>query len=120
MKQQRKEDPMNKIGYTVFYNSVITQQGAYLFAVGWCNETGWTPILQKDEQTSNFRFKLKEPGEATAQVITPFAVSAKIPDPPRSIFVEDDYNKYQVQVNGIDAGESGENTPGKWVKSGTS
>lgn len=113
----KKENSMNNIAYTVFYNAVRTQNGAHLFAVGWCSEGGRTAILQKDEQTSNFRFQLKELGEGKPQVITPFAVSAKIPDPPKSISVEDDYNRYQVQVNGIDAGGSGENTSGKWVKS---
>jgi hypothetical protein len=116
----RKEGSMNKVAYTAFYNAVMTEHGAHLVAVGWCSEDGWTPILEKDEQTSDFRFGLKEPGGATLQVITPFAVSAKIPDALRSIHVADDHNRYQVQVNGIDAGGSGENTPGTWVKSGKS
>lgn len=111
---------MTNIAYSVFYNAVMTGNAAYLVAVGWCSESGWTPSLIKGEQTSDFRFEFKEPSGVTAQVITPFGVMAKIPDPPRSITVEDDYDSYQVQVNGIDSGGSGENTSGKWIKSGKS
>jgi len=103
--------------YTVFYNAVVTEFSSHIVATGWCNEAGWTPVLTEDG-TGNFNFTVKKSGDISAQVITPFAVTAEISDTPKSISIEDDHGKYQIQVNGIDIGGSGENTPGKWVKSG--
>lgn len=110
---------MDEKNYTVYYNAVRAKYATYLIAFGWCYEGGWIPLLQKEEETSNFLFKLEKSGENDRiQVITPFAIAAEIPDSPKSIFVKDDYSRYQVQVNGVNTGKSGENTSGKWVESG--
>jgi len=110
---------MDEKNYTVYYNAVRTKYAKYLFAFGWCYEGGWTPLLQKEEETDNFQFKLeKSDGNVGIQVITPFAITAEIPGDPKSFHVKDDYNKYQIQVNGVDAVGGGENTSGKWVVSG--
>lgn len=106
--------------YTVYYNAVKSEQGAHLLAVGWCSEAGWTPKFEKNPETNVFRFELVKNGDVAAQVITPFAVTAEIPDPPRSILVEDNYNKYQLRANEINSGGTGENTSGKWIKSSKS
>lgn len=108
---------MSEKAYTVFYNAIMTEHGSHVIAVGWC-KAGWKPSLVRDEETSNFHFTLKKlDGDIAGPVISPFNLTAEIPDPPRSIFVKDDYDRYQVQVNGIGVGGSGENTSGKWVES---
>jgi len=95
----------------------LTEFSSHIVAAGRCNETGWNSVLT-DSTTGDFNFTVKKSGDISPLVITPFAVTSEISDTLKSISVEDDHGKYQVQVNGIDIGGSGENTPGKWVKSG--
>ena len=105
--------------YTIYYNAVITDNGAYLIAVGWANYGGLDPKLQKEKSANNFKFFLeKSGGGIVIPVITPFCVTAQIPDEPRSINVTDDFGEYQIQVNGFTSVAGGENTPGDWIGSG--
>ena len=104
--------------FAVFYNAVRTEHGAHLVALGWCDEDGWTPVLDRIHQTDDCRLSFeKGEGDIRPQVITPFAVTAVIGDGPRSIIVRDDHGDHQVQVNGIRPVGSGGNTPGEWVES---
>lgn len=104
--------------FTVFYNALRTEHQSHLIALGWCGEAGWTPAFTNIGQTGNFRLSFtKTPGGASAQVITPFALIAKIPAAPKSVQVEDDHGTVQVQVHGMKSAGSGENLPGTWVKS---
>jgi len=98
---------------------VITKNGAYLIAVGWSDYGGLEPRLQKEKSTNNFKFFLERSGGGVViPVITPFCVTAKIPDEPRSINVRDDFGEHQIQVNGFKSVASGKNTPGDWIGSG--
>ena len=106
-----------KVKFTAFYNAVETENGAHLLVVGWCNEAGWRPVLKKDPKTSTFSLSFQPTGDHSAQVITPFAVTAKIPDPPKSIHVKDAHGEHQVRVYEMESAGSGANKPAVWVKS---
>lgn len=104
--------------FTVFYNALRTEHQSHLIALGWCGEAGWTPAFTNIAQPGNFRLSFtKQPGGTSAQVITPFALFAEIPNTPRSVQVEDDHGTVQVHVNNVKSTDTGENLPGTWVKS---
>lgn len=110
---------MSEKMYTVYLNAVATPQGAHLLAVGWRNESGWTPVLSEveDGSGSQYRFALEEDDEVHLDVLEPFEIALEMADPPKSVMVEDGFgNEYQVQVNGIASTGSGGNTPGEWVE----
>jgi hypothetical protein len=110
---------MSEKMYTVYYNAVMTAEGAHLLAVGWCNESGWRAVLGEVEGSGppRYRFTLEEDGEAHLPVLTPFETALGMTDPPKSVMVEDDFgNVYQVQVYGMMPAGSGGNTPAEWVE----
>lgn len=104
--------------YTVYYNAVdVMQESTHLMAVGYCSETGWTPML-RCAGPEGFLFSLEESGKTHAQVLTPFAIVTDFPWGSRSVNVSDGSKRsQQVQVWGIEGVGSGENTAANWVES---
>ena len=107
---------MSSKSYKVFFNAVSTDYGRHLFAVGWTASAGFQPVLEREGESVNFNFDIQKTGDVSAQVTTPFQLSARIPDDPRSIFVKVEDENYQIQVIGLKGGEAGGNTLGTWVE----
>jgi len=116
--KERRMGSMSKYPYTVFYTAIATGEGNHLFAAGWTHRAGLAVKLVPKGQTDNFILEVCADEDVGAQVLTPFEVAARIGGDPRSVFVQDDYGRHQVQVCGVQPGESGANTPGIWVRSG--
>ena len=106
--------------YIVYYNAVsIKENAAYLILFGWAYKSGWKPNLQEDGETCDFKFTIiKDHSDVSADVITHFAVTKKMRNSAKSIFVKDDFGRYQIHVNGLGKAKDGENTPGEWIESG--
>jgi len=101
--------------FKVFFNAVSTDYGCHLFAVGWTTSLGPQPILEPKGENGDFTFYVKETGNPTLDVITPFQLNAELNDPPRSIHVAVENKDVQVQIIGLQEASPGGNTPGDWV-----
>jgi len=103
--------------YKVFYNAVVIEKAAFVFAVGWTNSTGYQLSFEKNDNGIKFQ---AIPPESHAPILTPFHLAHELPgENMRSIFIEDDYGRHHIQLMGLTPCKPSENNPGRWVESGT-
>jgi len=87
--------------YEVHYAAFRMDHARYAVAVGWTCQGGMNPRLQKSAGMAEYEFVVDEGGIGT-DALTPFCVSCPIDGDPRSIVVEDENGRHQVQVMGVE------------------
>ncbi len=102
---------MSSKNYKVYFNAVSTEHGSHLFAAGWTSSAGFQAVLEREDESSNFKFDVRKAGDVSSQVITPFQLSVQILDDPRSISVKVENKSHQIQIKTLKGGEDGNNTP---------
>lgn len=105
---------MSKVN-NVYYNAVVTKDGALLIAIGWASHGGCTATLDPTANTNHYRLSLEGEGPAT-QALSPFTAVVSVSPNAKSVWVEDEQGKYQVQLCNISTSPSGGNAPGTWIE----
>ncbi|MBU1221270.1 hypothetical protein KKF34_03470 [Myxococcota bacterium] len=101
----------------VFFNTISTDYGCFLIAVGWSSSGEYKPVLQRGSGEFEYAFKFEKISGQGVQVVSPFILSSIILNPPRSISILIDDELVQVQVSPVKGGPSGTNTSGIWIES---